>query len=49
MGEEETDVVIKIGSKIVEKYGYHQGIKSADSTDVFRAEDVDDWYSYVRE
>lgn len=47
MGEEETDVAIEIGSKIVEKYGYHQGIKSGDSTDIFREEYEDDWYRYL--
>jgi hypothetical protein len=47
MGMDETDKAIEIGSKIVEKYGYHRGVKSADSTDVFREEYVDDWYRYL--
>ena len=49
IGAKETDVAIEIGSKIAEKYGYHQGVESADSTDVFREEYVDEGYRFERE
>jgi len=47
MGDEETDKAIEIGSKIVEKYGYHQGVKSNDSTNIHREENEDEWYKYL--